>query len=124
MALEKDGVRDGALMEAVGPGDVEAVLSHVSDVHPHIPASYTFTREVLASGLDVDGVVAVNDDATFGFIRAAGEAGRRMGSDYRIIGFDDSPESQALGLSTMHPSLRQHGTRSSAGGREGASQAK
>ncbi len=103
LAVKSAGLSDDALRETIGLGDVETVLRHSVDIHPHIPASHTYACEVLANDPHINGVVAVNDDAAFGFIQAAEEFGWRMGTDYRIIGFDDSVESQAIGLSTLHP---------------------
>ncbi len=91
------------LVEAIGDHALEEVIRTSRDSHPHVAVSYDFAKKILRSAPDVDGVVAVNDDAAFGFVQAASEIGLRMGIDYSIIGFDDSAESHALGLSTLHP---------------------
>ena len=103
LAVEAAGLPADALRITMASGTVEAVIEEAHDPHPHIPVAYHYAQEVLAGGLDADGVIATNDDSAFGFIRAAGELGLQMGVDYAIVGFDDSPESQALGLTTLHP---------------------
>jgi DNA-binding LacI/PurR family transcriptional regulator len=47
------------------------------------------TRDLLASGLDFDGVFALNDTLGIGVLRALGEAGCRVPDDVAVIGFDN-----------------------------------
>jgi DNA-binding LacI/PurR family transcriptional regulator len=62
-------------------------------------------REVLASGVAFDGVVAFNDSIALGAMRVLQEAGLRVPQDVAIIGFDDIDEaSYSLPtLSTIDP---------------------
>jgi LacI family repressor for deo operon, udp, cdd, tsx, nupC, and nupG len=46
-------------------------------------------RTLLAGGCEFDAVVAANDDAAVGAIRALREAGRRVPEDVSVVGFDD-----------------------------------
>ena len=103
LAVKAAGLPGDALREAVAPRPMEAVLRETDDPHPHVPAAYHYALKVFSESLDMEGVIATNDDSAFGFIRAASEQGLQMGTDYAIVGFDDSPDSQALGLTTMHP---------------------
>ena len=103
LAVEAAGLPPEALRIAIGPMTIETFLDEARDPHPHIPAAYHYAQEILSGDLATDGIIAANDDAAFGFIRAARERGLQMGADYSLVGFDDSPESQALGLTTLHP---------------------
>ncbi len=102
LAVAHSNVPGVALTERVGKGDVDVVVALVHDEHPHVPTAYQFARKVLNGNAVIDGVVAVNDEDALGFMTAAEELGMKPGVDYRIIGFDDGPESQSMGLSTMH----------------------
>jgi DNA-binding LacI/PurR family transcriptional regulator len=52
---------------------------------------------------EATGVVAVNDTAAFGVMRAAGELGLVIGRDIGLVGFDDTYQSAALGLTSLRP---------------------
>ena len=47
------------------------------------------TRELLASGVEFDAVLALNDTLGIGVLRALGEAGCRVPDDVAVIGFDN-----------------------------------
>ncbi|MBF4461312.1 MULTISPECIES: LacI family DNA-binding transcriptional regulator [unclassified Rathayibacter] len=49
-------------------------------------------RRLLASGVDIDGVFALNDTLALGAMRALQEAGVRVPEDVAVIGFDDIDE--------------------------------
>jgi DNA-binding LacI/PurR family transcriptional regulator len=59
----------------------------VAPWHPENGADAT--RELLASGLRFDAVLALNDTLGIGVLRALGEAGCRVPDDVAVIGFDD-----------------------------------
>jgi len=67
--------------------------------------AYDFAKDLIARGFRADGVLAANDSIGYGFVRAADEAGMKMGQDYMIVGFDDDPRSREIGLSSMRPPL-------------------
>ncbi len=46
-------------------------------------------RELLASGVEFDAVLALNDSLGVGALRALGRAGRRVPDDVAVIGFDN-----------------------------------
>ncbi|HEY3332780.1 MAG TPA: GntR family transcriptional regulator [Capsulimonadaceae bacterium] len=71
--------------------------------------AYEFGQRQIASGFDPEGIVAANDLIAYGYIKAAKEAGREMGRDYMIVGFDDDARSRPMGLTTMHPPLESMG---------------
>ena len=47
------------------------------------------TRELLASGVEFDAILALNDALGIGVLRALGEAGCRVPDDVAVIGFDN-----------------------------------
>jgi DNA-binding LacI/PurR family transcriptional regulator len=51
-------------------------------------------RDLLARGVEIDGVVAFNDSMALGAMRVLQEAGRRVPDEVAIIGFDDLDESR------------------------------
>ncbi|HEY3329219.1 MAG TPA: GntR family transcriptional regulator [Capsulimonadaceae bacterium] len=69
----------------------------------HDVAGYELGRQMLASGMVLDGVIAANDRCAYGFMRATDEAGIVAGRDYSIVGFDDEPTAKFKQLSTMAP---------------------
>lgn len=67
-------------------------------------AAYRAASELLSEGSELDGVVAGNDEAAFGFMQAAREQGLLAGRDYLIVGFDNLRMSQTVGLTSVaHP---------------------
>ena len=52
-------------------------------------AGYEATRKLLASGLPLTAVCAINDLTAFGAIRACIDGGRAVPDDISVIGFDD-----------------------------------
>lgn len=71
-----------------------------------IEASYAYAKRFLPgiAGRHL-GIVAVNDNAGYGFINAAEEIGLSAGKDYGLIGFDDRSQSRLLDMSSLHPPL-------------------
>lgn len=55
------------------------------------------------------GILAPNDFTAYGVLRAAEEIGKTAGVDYGLVGFDDDPQSYALGLSTVRPPIEAMG---------------
>lgn len=55
------------------------------------------------------GIVAANDGAAMGLMQAAAERGIEIGRDLAVIGFDDHPDSRAVGLSSVRPPMEAMG---------------
>ncbi|MFE7844302.1 LacI family DNA-binding transcriptional regulator [Microbacterium sp. NPDC057407] len=53
---------------------------------------------ILAAGPDIDGIVCVSDSLAIGAHLAATEAGR---GDFPVVGFDNTPPAEALGISSV-----------------------
>ncbi|MFC8347538.1 LacI family DNA-binding transcriptional regulator [Streptomyces sp. NPDC057280] len=62
-------------------------------------------RDMVASGLDFDGVFCVTDTVAMGVLRGLADAGVRVPEQVKVMGFDDVPESGFLvpSLSTVDP---------------------
>ena len=56
---------------------------------------------------DVTAIVCVSDQMGLGALSAARDAGRAVGSDFAIVGFDNSDAAQAADLSSLSQPLRQ-----------------
>jgi LacI family transcriptional regulator len=73
-------------------------------------------REVLARGISIDAVFALNDDSAEGALLALQEAGIGVPDDIALIGFDDVPGVQELRpqLTTVHQPMHERGARAAA----------
>lgn len=67
-------------------------------------SGYTLIKEVLASGVEPDGVFAESDLIAMGVIQGLLDSGYRVPEDISVIGFDDIPIASHRGiqLSTIH----------------------
>jgi DNA-binding LacI/PurR family transcriptional regulator len=105
-----EGVRDAARLngrseDAVTSVQGEGVLESVYDLGEQRELASDLAVGSLPTliGNDIPGIVAHNDHAAIGFMKAAETRGFRAGYDYLIIGFDDHSDSRNLGLSSMRP---------------------
>lgn len=55
------------------------------------------------------GVFLMSDEMAFGAMQALREDGRQVGRDVSLIGFDDHPVSEAVGLTTVRQPVRDIG---------------
>ena len=58
--------------------------------------AYVTLMDLSRAGDRPDAVLCFNDDLAGGAYRAAAELGRRVGSDFSVMGFDNIPQSEAL----------------------------
>ncbi len=74
----------------------EEQIDYISGVH--------FSEKLLASGLNVTGIVAAADIVAIGIMKGLFEAGKRIPDDFSVIGFDDAEVSGYMtpGLTTVH----------------------
>ena len=95
-------------VEAEGRGYDESLVS-VGDFTS--AGGYDATRRLLEQRPDVDAIFAASDLAAFGVIRALRDAGRRLGDDVAVIGFDDIPAAaeQQPPLSTVRQPIAELG---------------
>lgn len=63
------------------------------------------TRQLLADGVEVDAIFALNDSLALGALRALGEAGVKVPDDIAVIGFDNIDEARfsVPSLSSVDP---------------------
>ncbi|MDZ5078900.1 LacI family DNA-binding transcriptional regulator [Nesterenkonia sp. HG001] len=90
-------------LQAAGLPLDEELVAYVGLWHRHDGAEAM--RELLASGVDVDGVFGMNDTLALGAMRALQDAGLGIPGDVRVIGFDDLEETRytAPTLSSVDP---------------------
>jgi DNA-binding LacI/PurR family transcriptional regulator len=94
-ALEARGVKHDP--------DLRFVLDGVSG-----PGARSIGRRIAESGLGVDGIVVFSDSIAIALMRGLRDRGVRVPEDVRVIGFDDTPQSEYLtpSLSTVAPDHR------------------
>lgn len=90
-------------LQAAGLPLDEELVAYVGLWHRHDGAEAM--RELLASGVEVDGVFGMNDTLALGAMRALQDAGLGIPGDVRVIGFDDLEETRytAPTLSSVDP---------------------
>ena len=68
-------------------------------------------HELLARGVDIDGVFCANDLMAVGALSALRAAGRRVPEDVAVVGFDDAPIALSTlpTLTTVHQAPEQMG---------------
>jgi DNA-binding LacI/PurR family transcriptional regulator/DNA-binding transcriptional regulator YhcF (GntR family) len=79
--------------------------------------AYAIARQVFATldifaGREAEqccGIIAPNDISAYAILAAADEAGKRVGRDFGLIGFDDDPRSCSIGLTTVRPPIEAMG---------------
>ena len=78
--------------------------------------AYLMGQQLIAQGiLDMSlqehplAVIARNDQAAAGFLRAAQERGKIAGKDFGLVGFDNSPRAVELGITSIRPAVEEMG---------------
>lgn len=94
-------------LDAAGLERDEALIAYVGLWHRHDGAEAM--RELLAAGIEVDGVFGMNDTLAMGAMRALQDVGRRVPEEVRVIGFDDLEETRYTSptLSSVDPGRRE-----------------
>ncbi|MFT4029226.1 MAG: LacI family DNA-binding transcriptional regulator [Protaetiibacter sp.] len=82
--LRRSGYRDALAATGIIPDPALIV-----DTDYTRAGAYAAFRTLLQSGIEVDGVVGVNDLAAIGVLDAVREAGRRVPEEIAVIGYDD-----------------------------------
>lgn len=77
--------------------------------NPYDEAGYETMRMALRDGERFTGIIATNDITAIGILQAATEEGKKAGSDFGLIGFDDVPEAVALGITSLRTPLQSMG---------------
>lgn len=77
----------------------------VSPASYSLPAGVAAAKELVARGVDFDGVFAVTDSLALGVLRGFHEAGVNVPGDVLVVGFDDVYEGQfsVPSLTTVDP---------------------
>jgi len=81
--------RLGGFMEAVHRHDMDVSTDRMPTCPPDRRQARAAGARLLAADPTVDAVVCFNDVVAFGVLDAVADAGFQVGSDVRVIGFDD-----------------------------------
>ena len=93
--LRLDGYR-----QAIGDHGLSVDESFVLPAHFTGPSAHDAVRDLLARGVEFDGIFAASDGIALSAIRALESAGKRCPDDVSVVGFDDSDLA-----SQSHPAL-------------------
>jgi len=67
------------------------------------------TREILEAYPEVDGIACAGDTLAVGVLQELRDQGRKVPEDVQVIGFDDQPLMDALGLTTIRQPMEEFG---------------
>jgi DNA-binding LacI/PurR family transcriptional regulator len=81
--------RGGGVEEFLNDHGLTLDSEHSVVCDPARPQAREAAMRLLTNDPDVDGVVCFSDVVAFGVLDAIADTGRRVGSDVRVIGFDD-----------------------------------
>jgi LacI family transcriptional regulator len=74
-----------------------------------MPAGRAAAAALLDHYPDIDGIVCVNDMLAVGVLQELRARGRRVPQDVQLIGFDDQPLMEVIGLSTIKQPMTEFG---------------
>lgn len=83
--------------QAVGIADPSLVVESVQDVEAATQAA----GELVSRLRPGDAIICASDELAMGALRAVRAAGMQPGTDCAVVGFDDGPLAEALGLTTL-----------------------
>jgi len=81
--------RLGGFLSAVGALGVKVPVRNRPACEPDRAVARKVATDLLARDPKIDAIVCLNDVVAFGVIDAVADAGLQVGSDVRVIGFDD-----------------------------------
>ena len=76
---------------------------------PDIPAGRAYAQQLLATGAMPSAIVCANDAVALGLLTGLRTAGVRCPEDVLIVGYDDVPAAELMGLTTVRQPLRELG---------------
>jgi len=91
------GYSDALQMAGIAPDDLLIVNGSFTEA-----GAYEAMKTLLMR--NVDAVFIASDQMAFGAIRAISEAGKRIPEDVAVVGFDDTPHAETVGLTTVRQS--------------------
>lgn len=75
-----------------------------------IPSGAALVPEILESFPDVDGIACAGDMLAVGVLQELGNQSKRVPEDIQLIGFDDQPLMDVLGLTTIRQPMLEFGS--------------
>lgn len=98
--------RLAGVLRTLGANGLELPPSHLVDGGFEIEGGRTAMHALLDLANPPTGVFAMSDEMGFGAVQALRERGLVPGTDVSVIGFDDHPVADAVGLSTIRQPVR------------------
>lgn len=74
-----------------------------------IESGVEVTAQILESFPDVEGIACAGDTLAVGVVQELRRRGIRVPEDVQVVGFDDQPMMDALGISTVHQPMSEFG---------------
>lgn len=91
------GYRDALRLAGIAPDDALIVNGDFTEA-----SAYQAMKLLLAQ--NVDAVFVASDQMAFAAMQAIAEAGKRIPDDVAVVGFDDTPRAEIMGLTTVRQS--------------------
>lgn len=91
------GYRDALRIAGIAPNDSLIVRGDFTEA-----GAYNGMKTLLAQ--NVDAVFVASDQMAFAAMQAITEAGKRVPEDIAVVGFDDTPRAETIGLTTVRQS--------------------
>jgi LacI family transcriptional regulator len=99
---------DGYRQFAEAHSDVTVTLQEIEN--DRIDTGYALVERIRGSETPIDGVFAGSDEMAAGVLQAAREADISVPDELRVLGFDDQPISEILGISTVRQPIEKMGS--------------
>lgn len=102
-------LRHRGYLDALDAAGVEPVPGHHVDGHSDAVGGADAMARLLAAPVTPTAVFATSDEMAFGAMRTCTDLGYAVPDEMAIIGFDDHPLSEAVGLTTIRQDVRELG---------------
>jgi LacI family transcriptional regulator len=76
----------------------------------NVESGHAITKEILETFPDVDGIACAGDLLAVGALTALRESGKKVPEEVQVIGFDDQPMMDVMGLSTIRQPMEDFGS--------------
>lgn len=98
--------RSAGFLAALADDGIDCPVEYVVDGGFTIEGGWRAAHRLLDLPAPPTGIFAMSDEMGFGVLQALRERGRSAGVDVAVVGFDDHPVSEAVGLTTVRQPVR------------------